>query len=73
MTKPRMLREEDHGLGIHRSVPAALVEAFDEAMWNTAKRAVALGVSFRRGGELLEAAMDTAFSGGRRPRRYPGD
>jgi hypothetical protein len=55
-----MLQEVDHGLGIRRSVPAAHVEAFEEAMMETARRAVALGVSFDRGCDLLEAAMDTA-------------
>jgi AraC-like DNA-binding protein len=55
-----MMTEDDHGLGINRRVPRAIVEELDQHIMNAATVAINLGVSYERLNDLFEAAFDVA-------------
>jgi hypothetical protein len=54
-----MMQEEDHGLGIG-PVEASKVLALEEAAYNVAKQAVALGMEFEVYTEFCTGAFDVA-------------
>jgi hypothetical protein len=55
------MTEDDHGLGINKVVPRAVVEKLEQHIMSAATVAILLGVSYERFSDLCDAAFDTAF------------